>query len=358
MSPFQRIIMDGQVLEGAAIVRWADVLVAQHNNAQWAKDVRDTLHELTTATGDLHAHTSGTTGEPKRMLFAANDLIASARLTEQAFALKTGDRTLLCLPCGFIAGKMMLVRAFVTGLDLHVSAPDGEALAQLPPNDHYRFSAMVPLQLQRLLTLDRAGVERRFATILLGGGPVSAPLKSSVQGLATRIVHGYGSTETLTHVALRDLGSPDHDDIFTAIGDVTFEEGSGSRLILHTPHLSTKTHHTNDIVDLLDARRFRWIGRADHVILSGGKKIIPEQLEARTAHLIPYPYFFTSGPDDALGECIVLVVEKEGLSDEERNTLNEALSAVLTKHERPKRIMALRSFKRTSSGKVLRALGG
>ena len=93
-------------------------------------------------------------------------------------------------------------------------------------------------------------------------------------------------------------------------------------------------------------------------LLSGGKKLMPEQLEARSADLIPYPFFFTGMPDDTLGQCVVLVVEKEGFTAAEEEALNAALAGVLTKHERPKRIIALRSFKRTGSGKVLRALGG
>ena len=37
--------------------------------------------------------------------------------------------------------------------------------------------------------------------------------------------------------------------------------------------------------------------------LSGGKKIDPEQLEAKTAGIIPFPHYFTAVPDDRLGQA-------------------------------------------------------
>lgn len=356
MSPFQRITIDGQVLEGAAIVRWADALVAEHHEAQWAKDVRDTLRELTSGSGELHVRTSGTTGAPKQMVFAAEDLIASAQLTERTFKLRSGDRALLCLPCGFIAGKMMLVRAFVTGLDLHVMEPTGDLLDHLPASEHFVFVTMVPLQLQRMLDQDASRVAGQFKTILLGGGPVSLALIEALRSAGVHAYHGYGSTETLTHVAVRDLSSSGRDDAFKAIGFVHFSITPDDQLIIHTPHLGIRERRTTDIVALIDERQFRWLGRADHAILSGGKKILPEDLEARTASVIPYPHFFTGEPDEVLGQRVVLAVEKDSLSDAEKDALDVVLEPILTKHERPKRIIALRSFKRTGTGKVLRVL--
>lgn len=92
-----------------------------------------------------------------------------------------------------------------------------------------------------------------------------------LQGLRTRVFLGYGSTETITHVALRQLNGPERSTMFTALGDITFARDERGCLIVHTPHLTVKEHVTNDMVDLLDNRHFRWQGRHDNVILSGGK---------------------------------------------------------------------------------------
>ena len=98
-----------------------------------------------------------------------------------------------------------------------------------------------------------------------------------LRDLRTCVVLGYGSTETLTHVALRPLNGPDASELYTAQGDVTFAQSEDGRLVIRTPHLSVKEHVTNDAAEVLDERRMRWLGRRDNVILSGGRKIHPER---------------------------------------------------------------------------------
>jgi O-succinylbenzoic acid--CoA ligase len=353
-SPFNRLTIDGRTLEQEAVLPWADALVQQHAQAPWTNEVRDTLRELCTGDGSITAHTSGTTGPPKAMRLHVNDLRASARLTGHSFHLRQGDRALLCLPCNFIAGKLMLVRGFVIGLDLHLIDPAGGVLNNLDMQDRFHFAAMVPNQLHRALQDDRARLERQFRTILLGGGPVSKALEEDLQDLNVEVFHGYGSTETLTHVALRRLNGPRKQEWSHAIGDITFEQDERGCLLVNTPHLRTKDHDTNDQVELLDERRFRWLGRYDHVILSGGRKIFPEQLEARTAGLLPYAHYYTARPDDKLGECVGLVLETDQDAATVVPEVLELLSTVLEPYEMPRRVTALDVFPRTPSGKVVR----
>lgn len=353
-SPFTRLTIDGRVLEQADILPWAEDLVLQHGHAPWTMDVRDTLRELCSGDGSITAHTSGTTGPPKAIRLHANDLRASARLTGHTFHLRHGDRALLCLPCHFIAGKLMLVRGFVIGLDLHLIDPAGGVLNNLSTQDRFRFAAMVPNQLHRALQDDRARLERQFRTILLGGGPVSKALEEDLQDLDVEVYHGYGSTETLTHVALRRLNGPRKQEWSHAIGDITFEQDERGCLLVHTPHLRTKDHETNDQVELLDEHRFRWLGRYDNVILSGGRKIFPEQLELRTAGLLPFAHFFTARPDDKLGECVGLVLETDQEASAVVPEVLDLLATVLEPYEMPRRVTALARLQRTASGKLVR----
>ena len=353
-SPFQRITIDGRLLEGDDILNWSEALMRDQGNAPWTVDLHNTLNELLTGTGAVAAQTSGTTGEPKPITIPASDLIASAKLTETAFNLRPGDRTLLCLPCTFVAGKMMVVRAFVTGLDLHVIDPTGPVLPKLLNAGAFRFATMVPQQLLTALRADRDQVERQFDTVLLGGGPVSDVLIAELGGLRTAVFLSYGSTETVTHVALRKLNEPEATVQFTALGPVTFSFDQRGCLIIATPHLSTKQHVTNDIVEVVDELRFHWLGRADNVILSGGLKIHPEQLEARTTGLIAPAHYFIGMPDDSLGQCVAIVVEAGSIGPTERAQLDERLSKVLAKHERPRQWIVRHRFDRTTSGKIIR----
>lgn len=352
-SPFQRIRIDGNLLEGDAIPRWSADLAARVN-APWAFDLHRTLEDLVSGDGSLPASTSGTTGPPRSMRIPAADLIASAQLTANVFGLRSGDRALLCLPCTFIAGKMMVVRAFVTGLDLVAIDPTGPVLPRIAGLPPFRFATFVPQQFLTALRTDATAVEGAFGTVLLGGGPVSDALIAATEPLRIEVYHSYGSTETVTHVALRRLNGPQHSSMFTAIGDVTFAFDEQGRLIVHTPHLSTATHRTNDVVELVDERRFHWLGRADHVILSGGLKIHPEQLEARTTGTIAPAHYFIGVPDERLGQAVAIVLEAGSIGASERAELERRLATVLARHEMPRRWFVHRHLPRTSSGKVIR----
>ncbi len=354
LSPFQKITIDGTTLEGDAILRWADALVAQQRGAAWASDVRVTLKDLLSGDGTLNARTSGTTGSPKPVTIAPSDLVASAQLTSTTFRLRRGDRVLMALPCEFIGGKMMVVRAMVLGFDLHPINTQGGVLKNLGTRDRFRFTAMVPVQLHTALQHDRSRVEAQFDTILLGGGPVSKAMIADLQDLGTPVYHGYGSTEMVTHVALRKLNGDDRSEQFTAIGQVTFSLDDRGCLIAHTPHLGMKEHRTNDIVELLDDTSFRWLGRYDNVILSGGRKIFPERLEAMTAGVIPFPHFFAALPDERLGQSVVLVMETGHDRQEPFTEVVESLKGMLYEHERPRRVIGMREFARTGSGKIER----
>ncbi len=320
----------------------------------WYGPLADTIFHLGVTRKGSPANTSGTTGPPKSYIIPRRDLVSSARLTGETFGLLPGDRALLCLPCDFIAGKLMLVRAFALGLDLHIIDPRGSVLDNLKVSDRFRFTAMVPLQLHRAIQEDKDRVERQFETILLGGGPVSEALTEDIQKLNVKVYQSYGSTETVTHVALRRLNGDHADDRFKAIGKVHFGRDPRGCLVVYSPHLSVTQHVTNDLVELVDDGHFRWLGRYDNVILSGGKKIYPEQLEARTAGVLPYPHYFTASPDDVLGQCVMLVLESELPQNEVLPEVLEKVMAVLHPHEWPRRVQALKKIERTNSGKVVR----
>ncbi|MBK8227693.1 MAG: AMP-binding protein [Flavobacteriales bacterium] len=354
VKAFERITVDGMNLSGLDYYRIVDKL-REKRRTDWHSEVLNTLLHLVLKRGGLPATTSGTTGPPKRFNIPRRDLVLSARLTGATFDLRPGDRVLHCLPSEFIAGKMMLVRAFALGLDIHLIDPRGSVLDNLEVQDQFRFVAMVPLQLHRAIQQDRARVERQFGTILLGGGPVSEALMEDTRTLDARVFQSYGSTETVTHVALRPLNGPAQEDHFTALGACHFARDPRGCLVVYTPHLTTEQHVTNDLVELIDDTRFRWLGRIDNVILSGGKKIFPEQLEAKTAGAIPYPHYFTHVPDPVLGQAVMLVLETERPQEEVMPEVLEKVMEVLHPHEWPRRVQALRRIARTESGKVIRA---
>src|SRR5690606_39515989 len=66
---------------------------------------------------------------------------------------------------------------------------------------------------------------------------------------------------------------------------------------------------TNDVVKLYSNTSFKWLGRVDNVINSGGIKLFPEQIEEKLKPKITNRFFIASEPDKTLGERVILVLE-------------------------------------------------
>ncbi len=357
-TAFKQLTLDGVTMDAFHAFKAVDRFTKRRfaKKHAWQQSLYDTVFNLwISGQKGMNARTSGTTGPPKHIRIPRRDLVNSARLTADTFHLEAGDRVLHCLPSDFIAGKMMIVRAFALGLDLHIQDPRGSVLDNLRTTDRFKFTPMVPVQLHRAIQEDRTRVERQFETILLGGGPVSEALIEDLQGLSTHVFQSYGSTETVTHVAMRLLNGLEAPDEFRALGNVHFARDPRGCLVIHTPHLSVKQHVTNDLLDLLDDVSFRWLGRWDCVILSGGKKIFPEQLEAKTAGHVAYPHYFSSVPDPVLGQAVMLTLETDKPEADVLPEVMEVIMEMLHPHEWPRRVIALRKIERTSSGKVVRS---
>ncbi|PQB04080.1 AMP-binding protein [Aureitalea marina] len=292
----------------------------------------------------IEVSTSGSTGIPKRIKLEKSRMINSAEATGAYFKLGPGTTALLCLSADFIAGKMMLVRAMVLGWDLHVVAPEKDALTQY--DNAYDFVAMVPYQLD--YSIDALSKVRK---LIVGGSPVSQQLLDKIQDAQTEIFATYGMTETITHVAVRRLNGFARSDIYTALPGVQFEADDEGQLIIHAPKISEEVIRTNDQVDLVSPTSFKWLGRTDSVINSGGVKIYPEWVEQKLSRFLNNRLIVTSEPDAALGERLILVIESQST---ELPGLEEALNS-LGKFERPKKIYTLSHFPMTPTDKIRRS---
>ncbi len=327
-----------------------DININWQHDAPWVEEVLQLLRDWDNAT-TYHIKTSGSTGTPKVISLSKNRMIASAERTIEYFNLDKEDRALLCLPVKYIAGKMMVVRAIIGQMDIVLIEPQSNPLVQL--ETAVDFVAMTPMQL--LLAFrdcpQQIGLCRQ---IILGGGPVSAELQAEIDGYSgdTRFYHTYGMTETITHVAVRPLSDGGLAP-FEAVGGVSFEVDGESRLIITAPHLLDDSLLTNDIVDLVDEHSFRWRGRYDHVINSGGVKIHPEEVERNLSSSITHRFFIASVADPLLGEKLIMIIEGNKDSTD-LNKLRNGIRIRLTKYERPKLIYFVAKFEETPTGKVIR----
>ena len=298
-------------------------------------------------------HTSGSTGKPKEMQLSKEDMRASARLTNEYFGICEESVLLLCLSVSYIAGKMMVVRALEAGADLIIADVSSRPLRNIEHRE-IDLVAMVPMQVEE--TLKHPKEQATLAEIkhlLIGGASVSPHLERGLKGLPTVSYATYGMTETVSHIALRRLNC---DPCYLALGKVCFSTDERDCLVIEAPHLKEKIFVTNDMVELVNQYSFKWLGRYDQVINSGGLKFFPELIERKIAINISRRYFISSQADERLGERIVLVIEGNPLAPRALDQLQKKLKALLSDYEQPKAILFLPHFHETSSGKVIRLL--
>lgn len=297
--------------------------------------------------------TSGSTGNPKTVTFQRRQLEASATLTARALSLRAGSTSLLCLDPAFVAGRMMIVRSLVVGMDLVVRPPASNPLKGLSiPID---FVALVPLQLSTLLAEDPSALDR-ISTIIVGGAPVSPAVIEKLKGRKCKVFATYGMTETLTHVAVQRLNGESVQDAFHLLPGITASSNADGCLEISAPHLGPPIV-TRDIVEWVTPSSFRVLGRADDTINTGGVKVLTHRVEAVVAaamkELSVASRFFVAGqPDDRLGERVCLIIEGSPLTASKTNALQAALVERLGTYERPREIIYRRVFMETPTQKV------
>ncbi|MFN0031984.1 MAG: AMP-binding protein [Flavobacteriales bacterium] len=295
--------------------------------------------------------TSGSTGTPKSIVIMRQQMEASAKLTIQHFALQDARIALLCLPVSFIAGKMMLVRTWVGGWNLIWNIPSSNPIRDV--HERIDFAAFTPMQVINILNTCPEKFEA-VKKVIIGGGEISHELESKLKNCNNEVWVTYGMTETITHVASRKLSGNDASNEYHALPGISFTITHDGRLIIRAAHLGSHQYTTNDVVQLHSPTSFSFVGRADHVINSGGVKIFPEQVEQKLAPLIAVPFYISAEADEVLGERVVLYMQTDALSPSQIAMWIEQMKTLLHPYEVPKMIYALPKIERTPTGKIMR----
>ncbi|SHF58049.1 O-succinylbenzoic acid--CoA ligase [Mariniphaga anaerophila] len=301
----------------------------------------------------VEVKTSGSTGIPKVIRLKKEFVAASAQRTIRFFHLKEGHRILHCLPLKYIAGKLMVVRALLGNLDLCMVEPTTDfAFLQ---NNKFRFAAMVPNQVSKILNTEPGENSwiRNIEQLLIGGSSVPQQVEKQLQNVSAACYSSYAMTETATHIALRKINGPDADSFYHCLNDINVQISAKECLRISMPGLSTQYIETTDLAEVKDEKTFRILGRSDNVIISGGIKFSPEELEKKLEPFIKQPFLVSSKPHNSLGQQLVLVIE--GTEDK---TLVEQLMCIcrqeLEKYEQPRQIVFIAEIPRTPTGKISR----
>lgn len=316
-------------------------------NKELIAKVQQFIFDWQTPKETIVTKTSGSTGTPKTISLLKKHMRASAQMSGKYFQFSSNQKIALSLSIDTIGGKMIIVRALEFKMTLVVLDVVKNPIKLLV--DSIYFISLVPYQLQAIL--EETPEKLNFVeNVLLGGAPVSQTLKNQLQFLTPNFYESYGMTETMSHVAIKNLKL--QHNYFEGLEN-TFFSCCADELIIDAPELGIIQLQTKDQVQLVDNTKFVWLGRTDFAINSGGIKIHPEIIERKIEKVIPFRFFIHKEKDNLLGEIVVLLIEKSH-SNPVKTELQDAIKLLLTNYEFPKKIYFIETFIETNSGKINR----
>jgi O-succinylbenzoic acid--CoA ligase len=276
------------------------------------------------------------------------------------------------LPLYHVSGLMQALRCWHTGGTLWVQS--FRALQQGGPlPGQAGFLSLVPTQLQRLLMAERGDWLRQFRGILLGGAPPWPTLLARSRQLQLPLAPTYGMTETAAQVATllpseflagqSGSGRSLPHVQLTLCDDAGRGVPSGQVGLITLSTLAlAATYSTGPLMQpfqpgdrgyLDGAGVLHVVGRADHLILTGGEKVQPEEVEAALLATGRVRDAVVVGvPDRDWGEVVVALWVP--LDDPDPRPLQAQLRQVLSPYKCPKHWLVW-DLQRSAQGKVNRA---
>lgn len=267
--------------------------------------------------------TSGSTSGTGRLVaLSAAALVASARATEER--LGGPGRWLLALPAHHVAGLQVLVRSALAGhppvvLDTAAGFTPAALAAAVERCDlragERAYTSLVPTQLLRVLDAggDALAALRRFDAVLVGGAATPPEVVARARAAGAAVVTTYGMTETGGGCVYDGAPLP---------GVRLATEPGTDRVLVGGPMLTTgyvgaaeQPFVVRDGVrwlrtadrGRLDGGRLTVLGRVDDVIVTGGLKVFPADVERALGDAVP-ECVVVGVPDEEWGALVTAVV--------------------------------------------------
>lgn len=299
------------------------------------------IREFANSDDYVTVNTSGSTGTPKTIHLPKSDMIRSAKASCEYFGINKKSRLVCPLSANYIAGKMMIIRAAVSGAELIMETPSNTPIARY--YGKIDFIPVVPSQLVHLIeNKDKA---KHIRNVLVGGGPMPQNLIEAIKAVPFHTFVSYGMTETSSHVAIKDYRNLNKN--YIALPGISFDIDDESCLKINAPGFSFDGLQTNDIVYLYDRTSFVWVGRRDNVIITGGMKVHIEEIERKISPIMNDEYYIIGVKDDFWGQKVVLYAKHDVDAG--------AMKLRLSKFEMPKEIRIVKTIPHTPTGKILRS---
>lgn len=305
--------------------------------------------------------TSGSEGAPRAVLLGDRQLSTAADAANARLQLQAGDLWLNCLPLFHIGGQAILWRCAraAAAMLLH----DGFH-ADSVARDLHRYPvthiSLVPAMLAALLELGTSPPPG-LRVALIGGAALARPLYEKARAAGWPLWPSYGMSET---AALLAAHAPDdgpwHDGLVgrplpgmrIALADdgrIRLHGGQLMQGYLGSAGLDSDGWLTTGDLGHLDANGCLTIsGRADDMLISGGRNIHPQEIESCLAACPGVRDVAVSArPDPVWGDLIIaLVVGSAGLAELQAHARRHLPGAGV-----PRRLIHLEQIPRNGSGK-------
>jgi O-succinylbenzoic acid--CoA ligase len=226
--------------------------------------------------------------------------------------------------------------------------------------------SLVPTQLQRLLRRTE-GAERlrRFRAVFIGGGPAWPDLLEQAAEARLPLAPGYGMTETAAMVtALRpEEFIAGRRGCGSALPHARVDLGADDRIGIAAESLFRGYYprwRKPGVWITEDQGRFDGLGglqvlrRCDAVIISGGEKTDPGEVEVALRSTGQFPDVAVIGlPDAEWGEMVVACYPA-GPREPDLGAVDREIAGQLALHKRPKRYLSIATWPRNDQGKLNR----
>ncbi|RMF70767.1 MAG: hypothetical protein D6738_15350 [Acidobacteria bacterium] len=307
--------------------------------------------------------TSGTGGAPCGVELSHDAWGAAVRASAAHLGTRRDDLWALALPWAHVGGLAVLLRGLAARVPVLVTGRfEPGRLARALAAHRATLLSLVPAMLDRLLELpDRLFPPSSLRAVLVGGAATPDRLVARARRRGVPVLRTWGMTETCGQVATEPPDRPEAG--LRALPGLEVRSRDG-RLEVRGPTLATARHpggplprtadgffRTGDLGEVLEDGRVVVHGRADGRIVSGGEKIVPEQVEAVLLDLPWIAEAVVFGvEDDRWGQIVAAALVACGPRPDDE-ALAGAIAARLGPARRPRRVAWLDELPRRGPGK-------
>ncbi|CAN5363914.1 hypothetical protein BH11MYX1_BH11MYX1_20490 [soil metagenome] len=296
--------------------------------------------------------TSGSTGASKGVVLSRTAIVAAAHASAARLGWREDDHWLLALPMAHAGGLSIVVRCLIARKPLVLVEHDAE-LPALVRDARATLASFVPAQLASLVTGDPAGLR----AIILGGAATPPELLATARAAHWPVLGSYGLNETFGQIATaRTPGGPlvllpgvevectETIAVRTAQLATCYLDGTAIAPQLVTADLGELERVGSDLV-------LHVLGRRDDVIISGGEKVHPLEVEAILTATPGIAAACAFGvPDERYGHVVGAAVVVTSSFD--RRAALAHWHAALAPHARPRWLAEVEALPFLPSGKL------